>query len=313
MAASPLRPLTLVSSLAVSSLAGFSLVAACLVAVPALAAPDTPARTSERLVAVGNGQGGGSSGGSPLGGSPGGAGAGYDYASAAYTSSLADLDEKIKLKSQTLADLKGAVDQAKDDAKTQLRYQLLTEKRDFIRLSGTRLDLRRARLEARRDELERLLRRRFAYGPAYAPDRSALVQRQEEARRRFESSLATVDLRLFRSDSGAPGRLSDEQSRNLQAIESLQQAIKSHPMNAGRGIDAEPGSRDTQLRSLLNDTAAELALLDQEGRMLSFMAKLLALDAMALTQERDRAGLEPAERGGADRALSSAVPLFLSR
>ncbi len=294
MAASPFRPLTLISSLAI----------ACVVALPALAAPEAPARTSERLVAVGNGQGGGA---------PGTAGAGYDYASTAYTSSLADLDEKIKLKSQTLADLKGAVDQAKDDAKVQLRYELLTEKRDFIRLSGTRLDLRRTRLEARREELERLLRRRFAYGPAYAPERSALVQRQEEARRRFESSLATVDLRLFRSDGGAPSRLSEEQSRNLQAIESLQQAIKSHPMNAGRGIDAQPGSRDDQIRSLLNDTAAELALLDQEGRMLSYMAKLLALDAMALAQERDRAALEPAERGGADRALSSAVPLFLSR
>jgi hypothetical protein len=67
------------------------------------------------------------------------------------------------------------------------------------------------------------------------------------------------------------------------------------------------------LRQLIANNGSSLALLDQEENILGYMAKLVALDAMALAEE------VAADDGGADGvemnelSVSSAVDFFINR
>ncbi|MGE4658089.1 MAG: hypothetical protein AAEI08_04060, partial [Gammaproteobacteria bacterium] len=60
-----------------------------------------------------------------------------------------------------------------------------------------------------------------------------------------------------------------------------------HPMQMknGRNLDDLEMTKEEYLRKMLAEIQAELALIDQEEGMLGYMAKLIALDAMALSEE----------------------------
>ena len=62
-------------------------------------------------------------------------------------------------------------------------------------------------------------------------------------------------------------------------------AIKSHPMNSQSTLDGDDVSKPEYVRRMVADAESELALIDQEQQVLGFMAKIVALDAMVLSEE----------------------------
>ena len=55
-----------------------------------------------------------------------------------------------------------------------------------------------------------------------------------------------------------------------------------HPMNRSPEISGNPVSSSEYLRQLLSENQGEIALLNQEAKILSFMAKLVSLDALSI-------------------------------
>ena len=208
-----------------------------------------------------------------------------DFADSELAIALRDTTSNIGLKSQTLADLQAAIDQAEGDVKTELRHQFLAEKREFINLMGQRQELRRKQVEIKIRLYERLLKKLERRGSAASPTKVALLEKQEEARQRFANSVAQVDMKLFGSSVAGESRYSREYAKNMEAIETLVQAIKGHPMNAEPEIDGQPVSKPEYVRQLITENESSLAILDQEENILGYMAKLVALDAMALSEE----------------------------
>ena len=109
-------------------------------------------------------------------------------------------------------------------------------------------------------------------------------------------------------------RYAQEYSQNRAAIAKLAQAIREHPMNRLPEIDGQSMDRLTYVRRLAQETEAALALLDKEEEILGHMAKLVALDAMALDDRL--ADARVAADGGIDPArpvsVSGAADLFLN-
>ncbi|MEQ9327681.1 MAG: hypothetical protein RJQ21_10350, partial [Rhodospirillales bacterium] len=87
----------------------------------------------------------------------------------------------------------------------------------------------------------------------------------------------------------------------------------AHPMNAQPAADGEEITREDYLRQLIGDLEAESALVAQEEQILGFMAKLVALDAMALAEGMSEAtGAEGPSGINAGPGLAAAVDLFVS-
>ena len=87
-------------------------------------------------------------------------------------------------------------------------------------------------------------------------------------------------------------------------------------MNQTPQIAGVPVSRGEYLRQLVAENQAEVAVVDQERAILGYMAKLVSLDALALSEGIDApAETEIADAADNDRktGVTGAVDFFVSR
>ena len=101
----------------------------------------------------------------------------------------------------------------------------------------------------------------------------------------FEKVIVDVDQSLMHLGVEKSSPYTDEYSKNLNQIEKLKMAINRHQTNESPQVNGVDISSEEYLRQLLMDVSTEQSLLDQESLMLSYMAKLVALDAQALEYE----------------------------
>ena len=144
------------------------------------------------------------------------------------------------------------------------------------------------------------------------PAREKLIASQVAAHQRFEATVPAVDIKLLATSAAPESRYSREYGTNLTAMETLMRAIDDHPMNARPVIDGQTVSKGDYVRQLIADTDAEIALIQQEESILGYMAKLIALDATALSEQvgdAERIDSDVTERTG----ITSVVDLFVRK
>lgn len=207
-----------------------------------------------------------------------------DFANSPLAEAMSESDEKIHLKKSTLHDLQAAIERAEGDMKIELSHQLLAEKSDYIEKMKAHQKLRKKRAKTKIRLYEKLLGKMNAKDRAMTPARMRLMDQQNQARQRMETTASLIDTQLMKSSMAPESRYSMEYSRNLSAIDNLVQAINAHPMNQQPEIDGQPISRQDYLRQLIAANESELAILDQERAVLGYMAKLVSLDALALSE-----------------------------
>ena len=208
-----------------------------------------------------------------------------DFARSALGQAVQDIEREIALKTQPLADLQRATEQADGDVLIELKHQFLAEKRGYLDLMQQKQDMQRKQVATRHRVLEKLLAKLNRKSGGLNPARQKLVDQQSAARQRFNASASKVDMNLFAEQDLPESKYSREYGKNLQAIQSLVAAIKSHPMNSQGALDGDDISKPEYVRRMVADAEAELALIDQESQILGFMAKIVALDAMVLSEE----------------------------
>jgi len=236
-----------------------------------------------------------------------------DYAKSSLAAAVKDTEEKMALKIKTLEDLRGAMDQAEGDLRVELKHQFLAEKRAYLDLVADHQSLRRKHARTKIRLYESLLGKIKRDNSALTPQRAALIDKQNAARARFESTIAQVDAKLFRSSLATESKYAREYAKNVAAIEQLVQAVNAHPMNEQPKLDGAVVSREDFLRQLIGENEANLAVLDQEQSILGYMAKLVALDAMALSEAVNGGDIAGAEAETAETDVTSAVDLFVKR
>ncbi len=207
-----------------------------------------------------------------------------DFAGSGLAATIRDTEGLINLKKQTLADIQSAIEQSDGELKIELQHQFLTEKRAFIELVGKHQDMRRQQQETKLRIYERLLDRLDRKDNRLSPGTQSLLIKQEEARQRLERSIADVDLQVFNTPVVGECKYAKEYAANIVAIEKLAEAVKAHPMNAQSTIDGQPTTKKDYLRHLITEADAELQVIGQEESIVAYMAKLVALDAMALSE-----------------------------
>lgn len=234
----------------------------------------------------------------------------HDFADSALGKALKDSDVNIGLKMKTLGDLQSAIATAEGELKTELRHQLLAEKRAFLEMASQKNELRRKFVMTKQKLFEDMMKRLNEEKGGASPTRQALIKQQVAARTRFQSTLSQVDTQLFEATAAPGSKYSRNYAENMTAIEKLMGRIQNHRMNPTE-TDGAALSKEEQMRQLLTEAQADLSILDQEETVLGYMAKLVAFDAMALSEEALDAELADSDLP-ANTGPSGAVDLFMT-
>mgnify|MGYP003965193703 FL=1 len=235
----------------------------------------------------------------------------HDFAQSALSGAIEEADSEIGLKGQTLEDLRTAIEQADGELKVELRHQFLAQKREFITLMKRKADLRQRHMRTKQRTLERLLKRLGQDKGAMTPARLQLVSHQQQARARFKGSLAKVDLAVLSAPTVPESKYAQEYAANMSAVETLAAAIRAHPMHSQPQLPGQPAGKADCIRQMLADTQAGVAILEQEQNIIGYMAKLVALDAMALSESVMDAELTDSELPASAKP-ASAVKYFVN-
>jgi len=208
-----------------------------------------------------------------------------DFADSKLGLAIEENQEKSRLKLQSLKDLKMAVRDADGEVKTEIRHHLLAEKRSFIYIMSNKNEMRRKQLVTKLRLFERMLKKLGESDAQMTKSRKKLVDKQETAKKRFHASLSTVDVRLFENDAIPESKYSQKYAKNMTAIGKLVSRIGSHRMNSSINADGHLLTKEEYIRGLLAETQSEISILEQEETILGYMAKLVALDALVLSEE----------------------------
>lgn len=240
-----------------------------------------------------------------------------DFARSGLAQELVGLDEQVALKRSTLADLQRAIERSDDaDIRLDLQHQFLNEKRNYIGLMREHQEIRRRRAATKVRLYERLLANMNRERRATTPEKAAFIAKQTAARERFEASASQVDAEMLVSAAASQSRYAREYARNLTAVQELAAAINAHPMNAAPAIDGRPVTQGEYLRQLIAENQGNLAIIAQERAILGHMAKLVSLDALALSEGIAGAAyaqIDIDDTGEAPNQVTSAVEFFTTR
>ena len=164
--------------------------------------------------------------------------------------------------------------------------------------------MRRKQLVTKLRLFENMLRKLGQRGDNLTQSRKKLIDKQDAAQKRFQASVSKVDVRLFENDAIPESKYSETYAKNMAVIGKLVSRIGNHRMNNSINDEGRPITKEEYIRSLLTETQSEISILEQEETILGYMAKLVALDALILSEEALDAALEdneiPAIGGPAD-------------
>lgn len=234
------------------------------------------------------------------------------FADSSLGQALSESEQNIGAKAGTLNDLQAAVGQADGDMRLEMRHQLLAEKRAYLELMTGRNDMRRQQVHTKLRVLEDALDRLGQSEDAGSPVAQELMASQDAARIRFASSQTQVDLKAFENSSATESKYASAHAKNMGAIEQLMGRITKHSMTQTQSADGESLTKEQYLRQMVVDAQAEASLIDQEDTILGYMAKLVALDALALSEEVMDAQYAEAETlGGKPLSPAQAAHFFL--
>ena len=234
-----------------------------------------------------------------------------DLAESQLGTAIKDNNENIGHKGNTLSDLQRAIETSEGEMRLELRHQFLAEKRAYLDLMEHQIDLNRKQAKTRLRLYEKMLKDFGSKNANESVGVKQLVEKQTLARDRFKSSLAQVDLKVFETASFAESQYAVKYGQNVQAIEKLLDHIKQHEMNHSLTSDGIEMTKEEFIRHMATEAEAELALAEQDDTILGYMAKLVALDAMALSEETMDAELADSPLPG-NSFPAQAVPFFMT-
>lgn len=206
-----------------------------------------------------------------------------DFNMSPMATELLAIEHSIAEQSSQIKAVQTLVNDAASDEMIDEKVGLVQLKSDFLDQMQNGHVLRQSALDQKIEVYQNLLETMYeASNKAQNESKFVLKQQQEAARQRMEKVMQQVDQTMSAQGYTEQTPYANEFAKNLAKIEKLKGAIVAHQANMAAMVDGIEVSSEEYIRQLLIQASGEQSLLDQEGLMLSYMSKLVALDAQAL-------------------------------
>ena len=235
-----------------------------------------------------------------------------DFSASPMATRLAELDGSMDASTTRISNLQQDMGEAEGAMLQELQYELVQQKSAYLDFLQESHQLRSNSLRKKQRLYQDILAQyRDKQASANSSVKLQLQRQQKQAQARMEAVMAQVDKNLMHSAYRTSSPYADEYASNLAQIEQLKNKINQHKANAAPTIDGAEVSPQEYIRQLLHDAAITQSLLDQEGLMLSYMARLVALDAQALEYQMAYGSSDEPQAKPQVAKASQAVGLFL--
>jgi primosomal protein N'' len=235
-----------------------------------------------------------------------------DFSASPMAMRLAELDNQMDTTTARIASLQQDLVQAEGQLLEDLQYELVQQKSGYLDVLQESHQLRKDSLMKKQQIYQDVLTQyRTQYASASSSIKVQLKRQQKEAQARMEAVMAQVDQNLMHTGYNTTSPYANEYASNLAQIDQLKDKINQHKANAAPTIDGAEVSSEEYIRQLLHDASMHQSLLDQEGLMLSYMARLVALDAQALEYQMAYGDSDASKVKPQVAKASQAVGLFL--
>jgi hypothetical protein len=211
-----------------------------------------------------------------------------DFSASPMAKRLADLDgqmEDVTARLRTLQQDSANIKElsVENQANQELEYEVVQQKSVYLDLLQESHQLRKSSLIKKQQVYQDVLAKLRQNNNINSGSVQLKIKgQQKEAQARMEAIMAQVDQNLMYSGYQSTSPYADEYAVNLSQIEQLKSKINLHQANAAATLHGEQVTSEEYLLQLLHSTSMYQSLLDQEALMLSYMARLVALDAQAL-------------------------------
>lgn len=235
-----------------------------------------------------------------------------DFRMSPMADELLSIDQKVAATSQQIQAMQALLKEAEQDQMIDERVDLVQLKSGFLDLMQAGQQLRQSQLENKVQVYQQVLAKLYQQSQTDQDTQAyQLKLSQQEARSRMEKVMQQVDEALLQGSEAGQSPYATEFAANLQKIDQLKQAIASHQANLAATVDGVEVSTQEYIRQLLMQSSSEQSLLDQEALMLSYMAKIVALDAQSLEFAISEMQEEDALSSAPMTTPANSVTLFL--
>lgn len=208
-----------------------------------------------------------------------------DFNASPLATRLLELDSKLYDQSNRIQALQQDLAHVNEQQAGEIQYELVQQKSAYLDTLQESHQLRKDALIQKQQVYQDVLLGFRQKKSVDNPVKMAIQRQQKEAQTRMEAVMSQVDQNLMHSNYSHTSPYADEYAANLAQIEQLKSKINQHNINAAPTIDGTEVSSEEYIRQLLHSAAMHQSLLDQEALMLSYMARLVALDAQALEHQ----------------------------
>jgi hypothetical protein len=206
-----------------------------------------------------------------------------DFRMSPMATEIMNVEQEIAAKSEQIKALKMLVANTDTGQMIDEKVNLIQLKSGFLDLMQTGMELRQTQLENKMDVYQQVLGKLYNQSNEEANTTAyQLKLSQQAAKSRMEKVMQQVDETLLQDGYSTQSPYAEEFATNLEKINQLKAAISAHKGNLAATVDGIEVSTQEYLRQLLMQSSSEQSLLDQEALMLSYMAKIVALDSQSL-------------------------------
>lgn len=206
-----------------------------------------------------------------------------DFQASPMAMRIAELEDQMQQHVSNIKTLQQSISASDSEDNVAEQFQILQDKSRYLDLLQQSHALRQTAMAKKQKLYQRVLNKlQHKNNKIVGSDTYRIQQAQSKSRQRMEKVMAQVDSTLSHSAVDNPTPYAAEYATNIAKISKLKKSIARHQGNASPSINGVAVSSQEYFRQLLMEISTEQSLLDQEKLMLSYMARLVALDAQSL-------------------------------
>jgi len=196
---------------------------------------------------------------------------------------LQNKDNVIKNKIDKITELNSYLPNASKEEILEIKHQIILNKRDYIKEMNDLLLMKRQKLNTKKDFFEKIQKNIKYNSVNNNPESKFFINKNNAIKRAQKLDFKILEKTAFNLSENS--RYFNQYKINKDAISKLEAAIKNHPMNSKSNLSKEPENKLEAIRNYIHNIETEIAVLEMKEQMISYMAKIVALDAMDLAEK----------------------------